>query len=551
MSDFTLFLGKFLRQGTAIASLAPSSPWLSRMTVRQHRLGAGTGASSSSAREPGPITRVLAERPRRAAGWWSWNATPISPACSASGSATGTASTWSRATFATWPASSADRGIAQADYIVSGLPVPSFPRDLQQTLCSGSWARCSNPRGPSTRSPSCPWVYWRFYRKYFRRGPVRLRAPQLPAGRCLLLPGGQTDRLSRDDVQAIRPIPSRPSPDPARTNPARPARRLGPGALLVNAGFHLHRGFASGAIVALEPARTQERVFGSLFARRRDTRFGRDHGFERIRTVADFQTAVPLRTYEDALERLSSGRYPVFENLTWPGRIPFLALTSGTTQGATKYIPVSREMVASNRKAAQTMVAYHLAARPRRGSSTAGCSSWAARPTLEEPAPGVRQGDLSGIAAIELSPLPAPLHVPAAGAGPRIELGSQAGLAGRAEPARADHAGQRRAELAAHALSARCWKSRQATIGEVWPELEIVVHGGVKFDPYQRAFRQILGSDHIRLQETYPCSEGFIAFGDPRPGSCGCCWITASFTSSCPSTSWIRPLRRATGWEPS
>src|SRR4051794_41581024 len=61
MSDFTLFLGKFLRHGTAIASVAPSSPWLSRTTVRNVdwararalvELGAGTG----------PITKVLAER---------------------------------------------------------------------------------------------------------------------------------------------------------------------------------------------------------------------------------------------------------------------------------------------------------------------------------------------------------------------------------------------------------------------------------------------------------------------------------------------------------
>src|SRR5262249_57358039 len=61
MSDFTLFLGKFLHHGTRIASLAPSSPWLSRTTVRNIpwerarvlvELGAGTG----------PITRVLAER---------------------------------------------------------------------------------------------------------------------------------------------------------------------------------------------------------------------------------------------------------------------------------------------------------------------------------------------------------------------------------------------------------------------------------------------------------------------------------------------------------
>ncbi len=45
-----------------------------------------------------------------------------------------------------------------------------------------------------------------------------------------------------------------------------------------------------------------------------------------------------------------------------------------------------------------------------------------------------------------------------------------------------------------------------------------MVHGGVKFDPYRDAFRSILGSPEIRLQETYPCSEGFIAFGDRETG---------------------------------
>ena len=79
MSDFLLFLGKFLRHGTAIASLAPSSPWLSRATVRNVdwaeagvvvELGAGTG----------PITRVIAERARpETAGSSSWSATPTSP----------------------------------------------------------------------------------------------------------------------------------------------------------------------------------------------------------------------------------------------------------------------------------------------------------------------------------------------------------------------------------------------------------------------------------------------------------------------------------------
>ena len=58
--------------------------------------------------------------------------------------------------------------------------------------------------------------------------------------------------------------------------------------------------------------------------------------------------------------------------------------------------------------------------------------------------------------------------------------------------------------------------SGKATIAEVWPSLELVVHGGVKFDPYREAFAAVLGSPRVRLQETYPCSEGFIAFGDPE-----------------------------------
>ena len=58
----------------------------------------------------------------------------------------------------------------------------------------------------------------------------------------------------------------------------------------------------------------------------------------------------------------------------------------------------------------------------------------------------------------------------------------------------------------------------KSTIAEVWPGLEVVVHGGVKFDPYRRAFDEVLGDPGIRLQETYPSSEGFIAFGDPDTG---------------------------------
>jgi hypothetical protein len=287
---------------------------------------------------------------------------------------------------------------------------------------------------------------------------------------------------------------------------------------LVNAGFHLHARLRKAAVEVLDPRRTQERALLWLVRKARATRFGRDHGFGKIGSVSDFQKAVPIRTYEDLWNDYLRERYPVFEDLTWPGKVPFLALTSGTTQGATKYIPVSRAMVRSNRKAAQTMVAYHMASQPDSRLFHGRLFFLGGTTDLEEPAPGVHQGDLSGIAAIELTPVLRPYTFPP------LELALESDwdrklalLAERSLDQRITLVGgvpswllmlfQRVLEL-----------SGKSSIGEVWPDLEMVVHGGVKFDPYEPSFRDVLGRGDIRLQETYPCSEGFIAFGDPRTG---------------------------------
>ena len=181
---------------------------------------------------------------------------------------------------------------------------------------------------------------------------------------------------------------------------------------LVNAGFHLHALRRTSRVYLLDPREVQQQSLLRLVRAARATRFGWDHGFDQIRSVADYQKAVPLRTYETLWKDYFRSSYPVFDNLTWPGRIPFLALTSGTTQGTTKYIPVSSEMVVSNRKAAQTMVAFHMAARPDSRLFLGRLFFLGGTANLEQPAPGVHQGDLSGIAALELSPLLRPYTFP-------------------------------------------------------------------------------------------------------------------------------------------
>jgi hypothetical protein len=82
------------------------------------------------------------------------------------------------------------------------------------------------------------------------------------------------------------------------------------------------------------------------------TRFGRDHRFSEITDYPAFRDRVPLRRYEGLWRDYWQPAFPRLVDCSWPGLIPFFAATSGTTTGATKYIPVTRAMIRSNRRAA-------------------------------------------------------------------------------------------------------------------------------------------------------------------------------------------------------
>jgi hypothetical protein len=295
--------------------------------------------------------------------------------------------------------------------------------------------------------------------------------------------------------------------------PRNPAERR-----LLSAGFRIASARRRRSLERADPIRAQERELRRLVKQARATRFGRDHGFERIDSVPTFQRAVPIRTYEALWEDYLRASYPVFENLTWPGRIPYIALSSGTTQGPTKFIPVSRQMLKSNRRGAGDALAWHLGSRPGANLFDGRFCMLGGSTNLEAVAPGILQGDLSGIAAVEIPRLLSPY------AFPPLELALESDW---------DRKILRLAQTAADLpitlvsgvpswlleffgrLLERTGKSR---IADVWPRLELVVHGGVKFDPYRESFRSLVGSDDVAFQEVYPSSEGFIACGDPATG---------------------------------
>jgi hypothetical protein len=274
----------------------------------------------------------------------------------------------------------------------------------------------------------------------------------------------------------------------------------------------------------------------------KNTSFGRDHDFARIRSVEDYQARVPLRDYETFWQQYWQNPFPFLDNVTWPTAIPYFALSSGTTTGTTKYIPISPQMLASNRRAATTMLAFFLAAHPKtplftgrifflggstdlrdlsaeakskgeNGGMRNGQGAWHSAKSLfsvqhDKP---VLAGDLSGIATREVSNIIRPYTFPP------LELALVRDWEKKMHML-AEHSAKLPITLIGGVPS---WllvffeKLKQVTgkttIADAWPTLRLVVHGGTKFDPYRTLFQQMMGSEAVRYLDIFPASEGFIA----------------------------------------
>ena len=268
----------------------------------------------------------------------------------------------------------------------------------------------------------------------------------------------------------------------------------------------------------MDAATVQDNTLLRLVRHARDTRFGRDHGFDTIESVSEYQARVPVRDYEFFWDHYWKATYPRLDNSTWPGFMPYYALSSGTTSGATKYIPVSREMVASNRKAAFTTTALFRHAHPNAKLMTGKFFFLGGSTDMRKQADGSFAGDLSGIAAKEVEGVVRPYTFPS------LEL-STIGDWEIKLPRLAESSIK---EPIAAVSGVPSWMlklfdavlqiSGKKTIADVWPELRLVVHGGTLFDPYREAFQRTIGHDACKFVDVYPCSEGFVATEDPRHG---------------------------------
>jgi hypothetical protein len=284
--------------------------------------------------------------------------------------------------------------------------------------------------------------------------------------------------------------------------------------------LRLYARYRAAALRREDAVASQRRTLRRLLARAATTRFGRDHGLAHIGDPAAYRDRVPLRRYEDFWRDYWQPAFPRLVDCCWPGLIPFFAETSGTSTGATKFIPVTPAMLRANRCAGLDLVVHHLTNRPHSRFLGGRHLLLGGSAALARRADGVASGDLSGIAAATLPLWAKPFAFPPAEVA-RLSAWSEriARLVdiAPAAPIRSIAGTPSWLLLFFDALAAH-YPHRRPLLREFFPQLELVIHGGVNFAPYERRFAEWLDGGSAELREVYAASEGFIAAADRAPG---------------------------------
>lgn len=261
------------------------------------------------------------------------------------------------------------------------------------------------------------------------------------------------------------------------------------------------------------PIATQETVFQELISSARDTAFGKDHDFASINTYEDFKKRVPVRDYEGLrsyIDRATKGE----ANVLWKGKPIYFCKTSGTTSG-TKFIPISKESIHNHIDSARNALLMYIHASGNSKFLDGKLIFLSGSPELSEIA-GIPLGRLSGIVNH---------HIP--GYLKRDQMPSYKTNCIDDWELKVNRIADETLKQNMSLISGiPSWvqmyfevlqeRTGGKKIKDIFPNFSVFVYGGVNFEPYRSRFEQLIGKK-IDSIETFPASEGFIAFQDQHP----------------------------------
>ena len=258
------------------------------------------------------------------------------------------------------------------------------------------------------------------------------------------------------------------------------------------------------------PIETQNHVFNGLISSAQNTRFGKDHHFDKIKTYEDFKKQVPVRDYEELkpyIDLILSGENDVL----WKGKPIYLAKTSGTTSGS-KYIPITRESMPSHIRSARNALLNYIYLTGKRGFVSGKMIFLQGSPELEEKN-GVKIGRLSGIVAHFVPKYLQKNRMP------KWETNCMEDWETKVDKIVDETLPENMTLISGIPpwlvmyFEKLIEKSGKKNIREIFPNLQLMVTGGVNYNPYREKMKELMGENPDVIQ-TYPASEGFIAYQD-------------------------------------
>ncbi len=257
------------------------------------------------------------------------------------------------------------------------------------------------------------------------------------------------------------------------------------------------------------PISTQEKNFKYLLEHGRNTLIGSEHNFKKILGISDFQKSVPVFGYNDLkpyLERIINKNEA---NVLWDTPVKWFAMSSGTTNDKSKYIPVTKESLDNcHYRCGHQMLGLYANSYPDTSFVLGKTLVIGGSQQVNDIGEGVFTGDISAVLMKNL-----PLLVKLARTPEDLTLipNWDEKLEKLSKYARNEDI---RALLGVPSwmlvLLKKISKDSGMAIPELWRNLEVFFHGGVSFTPYKEQYEEIIPKNDMRYWETYNASEGFF-----------------------------------------
>src|SRR5688572_7656175 len=271
---------------------------------------------------------------------------------------------------------------------------------------------------------------------------------------------------------------------------------------------YIYRSIQKGMTTAIED---QEATLKELLKTGKLTEFGKEHGFQAINSYEDYKKAVPIRDYEQFklyINKIKEGRH----NILWRGKPIYFAKTSGTTSGV-KYIPISKDSISNHVNGARNALLCYMAETGNSAFANGKMIFLSGSPELERIS-DIPTGRLSGIVNH---------HIPKylrANQLPSYETNCIEDWETKLDKIVNETIDQEMTLISGippwiQMYFDRLIERSGKKISELFPKFQVLVHGGVNFQPYKHKLFDSIGKE-IDAIETFPASEGFFAFQDSQ-----------------------------------